>query len=218
METIKSIDFSKLPIQELRKYASHMRVALSKDDTKEEIVKKLNSKASNKATVEIAREESAVPPGYAKINVMSDPMPGAANLPFYLNCNGYVCYIPRDVDIIVPMRVVRTLRDATTVVKKQAAKPDAYGRETFVTTDVRVPSYPFQVLEMTPGPEVLTAHEATKARTSGPRKRYREIFGRWPRPRELTRAIEQRLISLHPDEGLTASEESLMGTDEDILS
>jgi hypothetical protein len=145
---------------------------------------------------------------------MSDPMPGASNLPVFVNANGYVCMIPRDVEVIVPQRVVRVLNDATVKRKKQALVSDNQGRETFKETSVVVPSYPFQVLETTPGPEVYTNLELTNLKTAGPKKRYRELFGHWPRPRELTRAIEQKLIKLGDDETLSQSEEALIGTEE----
>lgn len=211
MEQIETPDFKNMDIGKLRQYASHLRLALAKTDTKEKIVEAIERKLSGKIVPEFANEETKLKPGYARIRILSDPMPGAANLPVYLNCNGYVCMIPRDIDVVVPMRVVRTLNDATVQRRKQALVSDREGREVFKETTVTVPSYPFQILEMKDGQEAMTSLELTKHRTAGPKRRYHQLFGRWPRPAELTRAIEQKLISLGDDEILDASTESLLG-------
>lgn len=210
---IETPNFADMPIGKLREYASHMRVALAKTDTKDEIIEKLERKLNGKVVPEFADATTKVKPGYAKIRLLSDPMPGASNLPVFLNCNGYTCTIPRDVDVIVPMRVVRTLTDAMVTRKKQSIVSDNHGRETFRETSVTVPSYPFMVLESTPGPEVRTNLEISKSKTMGPKRRYRAMFGHWPKPRELTRAIEQRLISLDEDELLDKSAEAVIGLD-----
>ncbi len=141
-------------------------------------------------------------------------MPGASNLPIYLNANGYVCMIPRDVDVIVPNRVVRTLNDAKVSRRKQNLVSDNNGREVFKETTVIVPSYPFMVLETKDGPEVLTNLEIVKQRTAGPKRRYHQMFGRWPKPKELTRAIEQKLIKLGDDEELDSSALKLVGVED----
>jgi hypothetical protein len=211
---IETPDFSAMDIAQLRAYASHTRVAVAKTATKKEIIESITRKLNGRVVPEIASEVSQVKPGYAKIKLMNDPMPGASNLPVYLMCNGYQCLIPRDVPVIVPMRVVRTLNDAVATVKKQSLVSDNGGREVFKEVDVKSLSYPFQILEMTPGPEVLTSLEASKLKTVGPRKRYRDLFGHWPKSRELTRAIEQKLISLDDDEHLSESESKLLGTEE----
>ena len=201
--TIDTPDFASMDIGKLRQYASHLRVAIPKTATKKDIIEAISVKLAGRTTPVLADDSTKVKPGHAKILILEDPTPEASNFPVYLNCNGYVCTIPRGKEVIVPMRVVRTLQDATVVRMKQSMTVDQYGREVFKNTSVRVPSYPFQILEMTPGPEPLTPFEIAKEKTMGPRRRYRDMFGRWPRPRELTRAIEQKLISLEQGEELT---------------
>lgn len=201
MSNVESPNFEEMTIGKLREYASHMRVAVAKTATKVEIIEALNRKVRDRAVTEIATSDSEVKPGYAKITVMQDPMPDAMNYPVYVNANGYVCTIPRGIPVIVPMRVVRTLQDAQVKRKKQSVA-NVNGREQFTETEITSPSYPFQIHEMVPGPEVLTTLEQAKLRTIGPRRRYRDIFGRWPRPKDLTRAIEQGLIKLQDDEVL----------------
>lgn len=211
-EIIETPDFREMDIGKLRQYASHLRLPLAKTATKAEIIEAIDRKLNGRVAPEFATPESKVKPGYAKIRLLSDPMPGASNLPVYLNANGYVCMIPRDIDVIVPQRVVRVLNDAVVKRKKQSLISDAHGREIFTNTEVTVPSYPFQILEMNPGPEVLTVLEAGRQKTAGPKRRYKQLFGRWPKPRELTRAIEQKLISLGDDEILEPSTEKLLGS------
>lgn len=195
-------DFSEMDIGKLRQYASHLRLAIPKTSTKQDIIDSINAKLRDRSTPEIAEAGSRPRAGYARIKLLVDPMPGASNMPVYVNANGYVCTIPRDVVVDVPMRVVRTLNDATVLRKKQSTNMQPDGREKFETTESNVPSYPFQVLDMVPGPEVLTSFEERKLKSIGPRRRYRDMFGRWPKPRDLQRAIEQGLVSLKDDEEL----------------
>lgn len=214
MSEIQNIDLRSMEIGKLRQYASHLRVALAKTATKEDIVAAIERKLNGRIVPEIADSNTAPPPGYAKIRVLEDPTPGSSNIPIYINANGYVATIPRGVDVIVPMRVVRTLNDATVRKRKQSIVVDpATGRETFKETTVTTPSYPFQIVEMTPGPEVLTAHELNKKKTQGPRKRYREMFGHYPRPGDLRRAIEQGLIKLNDEDTLDDPQPTAILTD-----
>lgn len=201
-ETQLTPDFSSMEIGKLRQYASHLRLAIPKTATKQDIIDSINAKLRDRSTPEIADAGTRPRPGYARIKLLVDPMPGASNLPVYINANGYVCTVPRDVVVDVPMRVVRTLNDAVVLRKKQSVNMQQDGREKFETTESMVPSYPFQVLDMVPGPEVLSSFEERKLRTIKPRRRYRDMFGRWPKPRDLQRAIEQGLISLQDDEEL----------------
>lgn len=207
---IKAPDFKSMDIGKLRQYAAHLRVAIPKTAKKDEIIAAIDAKLAGRTTVELADSDTKLKPGYARIMILEDPTPGSSNIPVYLNCNGYVCTIPRGKEVVVPMRVVRTLRDATVLRKKQTTVVDQYGRETFKEIDVRVPSYPFQVMDANQGEEPLTALEIAKEKTMGPRRRYRELFGRWPRPRELTRAIEQKLISLEEGEQLAEATQAIL--------
>lgn len=211
MNDIASVNFDEMKISELREYAAHMRIPLAKTATKDEIKEAIRRKLAGRAAPVLANKGSVVPPGHAKIIVNEDPNPGSMQVPVYLNANGYTCTIPRGKEVIVPMRVVRVLQDAKVNRLVQKEVQDQYGRMVFQNTTVTVPSYPFQVLEMTPGPEPLTKHEQQKQRTNGPRRRYAELFGHYPRPADLRRAIEKGLIKLHDDEV------SVVDTPTDIL-
>lgn len=210
MSTVQNTDLKELTIAQLREYAKHLRVPLERTATKEEILKIIEAKISGRSVPMLASQNNVVPPGYAKIRVLEDPTPGAANIPVYVNFNGYEATLPRGVDIIVPMRVVRGLNDAVVNKKKQVIAPDANGREAFRETVVRTPSYPFQILEVSPGPEVLTPHEQNKLKMQRPREKYRQMFGRWPKAGDLTRAIEKGLIKLEADDSLPQTESAML--------
>jgi len=197
---IESPDFKEMPIGQVRQYAAHLRLAVEKTATKVQIIEQIERKLDGRVVPELADTSTKLKPGYARIMILEDPMPDSANIPVYINHNGYQATLPRGRDIVVPMRVVRLLNDATVERRKQAIVSDQNGRETFKETTTRVPSYPFQIKEMSPGPEPLTAFEETQAKIMGPRARYRKMFGRWPTPRELHRAIEQGLVKLDQDD------------------
>jgi hypothetical protein len=208
---VETPNFKEMDIGKLRQYASHLRVAIPKTATKQDIIEAIDRKLQGRTVPELADAASTVKPGYAKIRVLSDPMPEASNMPVFVMSNLYTCMIPRDVDVIVPHKVVRALNDSVVLVTKQTQDPVTGG---FKETQVKSIQYPFQVIESTPGPEVRTAYEEGKLRTAGPKRRYRTMFGRWPTPRELTGAIERGFIQLGEEEVLDSSAEKLIGVPE----
>ena len=210
MSTVETPNLKDLSIAQLREYAKHLRLPLESTATKEDILKIIENKLNGRVVPMLASQNNVIPPGYAKIRVLEDPTPGSANIPVYVNFNGYEATLPRGVDIVVPMRVVRGLNDAAVNRKKQTIAPDSQGREAFRETVVRTPSFPFQVIEVNPGPEVRTAHEQNKLKLQRPREKYRDLFGRWPRGGDLTRAIEKGLIKLGDDDSLPKAESDML--------
>lgn len=214
MSTIETPNFKEMSIGTLRQYAAHLKVAIAKTATKEDIIDVIERKLRGRVMPEIATESTQVKPGYAKIRINEDPTPGAANNPVYVNANGYVCTIPRGVDVVVPMRVIRTLNDA---VARRKTQLESVPGKPINEVERFIQSYPFQILEMTPGPEPLTKLEEQKLKTIGPRRRYRDLFGRWPTPRDLVRAIEQRLIKMDEGEELSESTQKVIDTKSDSM-
>lgn len=207
---IEQPNFNEMQIGKLREYAKHMRVALAKTATKEEIIEALERKLNGRTTALLASTSDRVPVGHARITVHEDPTPGSSNIPVYINANGYAATLPRGVEIIVPMRVVRTLNDARVNKRKQIYVAGSDGREVFRESTVSVSSYPYTVHDMNPGPEPMTAHELAKQKAQRPRKIYKDLFGRWPRPGELPRAIEKGLISLNDDDDLSKEDSVIL--------
>ena len=200
MSDIATPKFDEMNIATLREYASHMQIPLAKTAKKEDIVDAIKRKLNGRSGAMIAARGEKVPPGHAKIIINEDTNPTAKQIPVLIHCNGYTATIPRGKEVIVPMRVVRTLQDSK--VKRPVMKTitDQWGRDVPTTTTVTSPSYPFQVIEMVPGPEPLTNTEKAKKLSEGPRQRYKKQFGRYPRPADLRRALEKGLIKLHDDE------------------
>lgn len=213
MSDIARPDFDEMPIAQLREYASHMQIPLAKTAKKEDIKEAIMQKLAGKSAAFVATKGDRVPPGHAKIIINEDTNPTSRQIPVLIFCNGYKCTIPRGKEVIVPMRVVRTLQDSKTKRPVHKSTQDQYGREVFVQTTVTVPSYPFQVLEMNPGPEPLTNTEKSKKLTEGPRQRYKKQFGRYPKPADLRRAIERGLIKIKDDEILPSEISSMIEDD-----
>ncbi len=211
---IERPNFAEMPIGKLREYASHMQIPLAKTATKDEIKNAIERKLAGRTSAVLASKDGKVPPGHAKIIINEDPSPGSKQIPVYMNVNGYQCTIPRGKEVIVPMRVVRTLQQAVAKRKVQTEIQDEYGRTIPQDKVVAVPSYPFQLLEAVPGPEPLTALEIAKKKTMGPRQRYRDLFGRWPRHAELNRAIEKGLISIKDEEELPTGAQDMLTSDD----
>lgn len=199
-------NFKDMDRSKLMQYATHLRLSYPNTATKADLLEMIDRKLQGRATPTLADETSQVPPGHAKIKLLEDPMPGASNFPVYVNANGAEFTIPRGKEVIVPMRVVRTLNDASVKRRKQSSNIDAQGREFTQDVETTVPSYPFQILEMTPGPEPMTTLEKAKARSIGPRRRYQQLFGYWPKPGQLQNAIEKGLLSISENEELPQAE------------
>lgn len=201
-------DMSGMTIGELRQYASLLRVPLAKTDTMEEIRQKITKHVERKSVARLATPTTTVEPGWAKIIVNEDPMPGAANSPVYVNANGYQCTLPRGVPIIVPIKIVNVLNDA--VVNRIKQTSSFVPGQPLQETRVRVLSYPFQVLEMNPGPDPRPGLEAAKRKTAGPKMKFMKKFGYWPKRGQLMRAIEAGHIVLDDDEELSKAEQEFL--------
>lgn len=195
-------NFNEMPLGKLKEYASHLRVAITKDATKEEIIEAISKKQKGRTVASLATDSSRPKPGYSRIRIDETQM-SDKQLPVYVNDNGLEYAIPRAVAVDVPSRIVDHLRRS--VVKRRRQVEGEPGKPP-VTTMIDVPQYPFQVLESTPGPMVKSKREIAAEKNIGPRLRYRELFGRWPRPRDITRAIESGLIQLQGKEELPDSE------------
>lgn len=205
-------NFKDMDRSKLMQYASHLRISYPNTVTKEDLLELIDRKLRGRSTPNLADTASSVPPGHARIKLLEDPMPGASNFPVYVNANGSEFTIPRGREVIVPMRVVRTLNDASVKRRKQTSNIDAQGREFTQEVETVVPSYPFQILEMTPGEEPMSTLEKAKSRSIGPRRRYQQLFGYWPRPGQLQTAIEKGLLDLHENEELPLAEVKLAET------
>lgn len=205
MSELLSANLEEMDIAKLRAYAKTMRIALAKTDTKPDIIKAIQSKLSGKSLAEIADHTTKLRPGTARIRLLEDPKPGSSNYPAFVSVNGYSVTIPRGVDVIVPLNIVEILNNAVVNQRRQTMVSGPNGREEFRETTVKVPSYPFQILDIQHGESPKSPLEKQKEKMMGPRRQFRDKFLYWPTRAELARAIEQGLISLDSEEKVMAT-------------
>ena len=205
MSELLSANLEEMDIAKLRAYAKTMRIALAKTDTKPDIIKAIQSKLSGKSLAEIADHTTKLRPGTARIRLLEDPKPGSSNYPAFVSVNGYSVTIPRGVDVIVPLNIVEILNNAVVNQRRQTMVSGPNGREEFRESTVKVPSYPFQILDIQHGESPKSPLEKQKEKMMGPRRQFRDKFLYWPTRAELARAIEQGLISLDSEEKVMAT-------------
>lgn len=196
-----STNFKDMTVGQLKEVAKHMRVAVNKDASAEEIIEALNKKQRGRQVADIVEKGTSLKPGYARIRI-DETQNSNRQIPVYIFDNGLELTIPRGVEVDVPLRIVQHLRNS--VVKRRRQVDGEDGRPK--TTYLDVLQYPFQIIDMNNGPDFKTKREQSAERLIGPRRRYRDMFGRWPRPRDMTRAIEHGLLTLNPEEELPQSE------------
>ena len=195
-ETQDTEKLEDLSIQALRKFAALYRITLPRDATKDQIVEIIKEKQNSQDLARVVGPESnGMPgPGWARINIHTDPSPGASNQPVYVNCNGYVVTVPRGVDVEVPIKIIATLNDAA---EKRLVENFQEPIESAKRWEYRtVLSYPFSVVAVTPGADPKPGAEAAKKAAHAPREKFRQLFGRWPRGNEVLEAQKEGFIKL----------------------
>ena len=208
VQELATPDFNSMSVPKLKEYAALQRLPVDKNSTKEELIEAIQRKLSGRVMPQLADKDTDLKPGYSHIRIEEDPSPTAKQIPVYINDNGFECTIPRGVEVIVPNRVVDNLRNATAKRLRQIEQDSGPP----ITKEVRVPSYPFQVLESKPGPQVLTKREMQARKKFAPRLRYWQQFGKWPKPRELAYALQQGFLQLESGEELDKSTQDMVTT------
>lgn len=134
-------------------------------------------------------DPDAIPPGFAKIILHKEQHTGALNFPYPFGVNGYICAIPRDIPVLVPIKIVDgPLKDA-----KETVRIPIQGRPgEYKTVERHV--QPYQELGRTPGPDPRP--NKTKAYRFAPRKAFRDAYGHWPSAAQLDAALRDKTISL----------------------
>lgn len=204
---MSNTNFKDMTLGQLKEVAKHMRVAVDKSATAEEIIEAISKRQRGRTVADIAQKGSSLQPGYARIRI-DETQTSNKQIPVYVFDNGLEYTIPRGVEVDVPIRIMNHLRNAKVKRRKQVDGEDGRPKTTFL----EVLQYPFQVIDLAPGPEIKTKREEAAERLIGPRRRYRDMFGRWPRPRDMTRAIESGILKLNTNEELPQSEIMLEDT------
>ena len=197
-------DLDKMTIAQLRNYAALMKVPFAKDSTKNDILNAIKYRGRHQTLVKITNESDAPPPGYWKIRLMKDGANKARNLPVYVQVNGRTATIPRGIPCNVPYKIVEVLRNSThpQVVEDSSLAFNDPKRIRIETS----PSYPFEVLDKTDGPDPWPGNEIGKQASYGPREKFWRLFGRWPKRGEVHDAIKQGFIKMEVTERLPQSE------------
>lgn len=180
-----------LDIATLRKYAKFSGIQAKKDWTKEDYVIAIKSRQQSATTSFVFDNALAPKPGYARILVHRDPTPGSKNAPIHAAINGRIFSIPRGIEVDVPEPLVGVLANAKTIDTSQQADATA-NSPGGVYRDVERPSYPFQVLAITPG-KFENQHDA-RSSNYVLRKEFADKHGTWPTHAELQ---EYRKAKLH---------------------
>jgi hypothetical protein len=122
----------------------------------------------------------------------------------YVSVNGYRITIPRGVQVDVPSKIVEVLNNAKDW--QLVENPDEPMNSPKRYTRQPVLSYPFQLIDRTPGPDPRPGYERSKQAHYGPREKFAQLFGRWPKRHELLEARKEGFIKLEPNETLPAAE------------
>ena len=181
-------------IADLRKVAKLMGVQAARDWDKAAYVAAIKHKQMTNSTTSFVFDTGKAPkPGWARIIIHRDPTPGHKNSSIQLGFNGAIIGVPRGIEIDVPSPFVEILNNASTVYVEQAsdATRDNPGG---VYKDERRPSYPYQVIAITPG----EYHNPNDNRQAAYKRReeFYTRFGTWPTEAELK---EYKKVQMNKD-------------------
>lgn len=181
---------SAMNIAELRKTAKLYGVSLSREMTTEDIKAAIRFKKSRQNISDEADTSKAPAPGRWRIIVHKTSHQGikAGSQPAHVRVNGVSFYMPRNVPVDVPEKVVRALENSFHY--------EAVERDDGTTAMEAQLTYPFQIITFTPGPDPSPGYEKAKAGYYARREAYRNEFGYFPKNQaQLREAEEKGLIS-----------------------
>jgi hypothetical protein len=173
-----------LPMSELRKRATtNFGLKLSSTDAKDDIINKIVGIASKANFAEQAKGD--IPePGWSRIRC--HPVLGRTLTPFYVGINGYGVWIPYNIDVDVPSKVVGVLRDA----KEMRITTDDFGNQTRALED----SYPHSLIFDNPGPDPRPGIEVARERKLKPKRDFADANGFWPKNRDIQEARQAQIL------------------------
>lgn len=178
-----------LDMASLRRAAKLLGISAQRDWGKEDFVRAIQDK-QNQTEAEFVFENANAPkPGYARIIIHRDPTPGHKNTPIHTSVNGRIFQVPRGLEVDVPLPIVEALKNAVTIVTRRKTDDDNGKPGAFV--DEPQMSYPFQVLQVTPG-EYTNPNDG-RAASYERRKAFHDKFGRWPTAGELAEAMKIKM-------------------------
>lgn len=173
-----------LPIGEIRKRAvTNFGLKLNKDYTKEDIINAIVGVASKADYAKVATDDLPAP-GWTRIQAF--PVPGRAMFPFYVGINGYFIWIPFNVKVDVPTKILGVLNDA----QEMLLTTDDFGNQTRTLQS----SYPYQLIHTTPGPDPRPGFEVGRERRIAAKRAFAEKHGYWPKNADIKEAKQAAVL------------------------
>lgn len=184
-------------IADLRRAAKVLNIEARRDWDKADFVTAIKAKQSQKTAAEVVfNDENAPKPGYSRIVLHRDPMPGHKNGPVQVGVNGRLIHIPRGVRVDIPTPFVEALRNARSLIPREQQSVGFGGPggvQSARYKDEELISYPFEVIAVTPGGTFTnpTDSRAVQARAA---QRFADVFGRYPTSGELQKWQDAQIL------------------------
>lgn len=183
-------EFESMTIAQARAAAKLYNVPLAREMTLEDIRAALRRKVNKSNMVRVADTNSRPAPGMYRIilHKTSDFGAKVGGRPAFVGANGFKVNIPRNIAVDVPEKVIRILENSIHYVTMEGEAGGQSYQEPHL-------SYPFQILDSTPGPDPKPGFEKMKARTYRAREKFRDRFGYWPKNQQQLRdALKEGFI------------------------
>lgn len=166
------------------KAKNHYGVTLSREDKNEDIINKIIGMLSKGDIA--AASEGDLKPGWARIKL--HPVQGVPNTPRYVDHNGYFCWIPVNVEVDIPAKMVAP-DGAIKCAGEWKVSKNEFDEQ--ITTFEE--SLPCTVYAINPGPDPKPGIEVQRARKLKDKMEFRDEHGYWPSDEEIKVVRAERL-------------------------
>lgn len=178
-------ELKNLPIKELRKRAITLYgIPVTKEMDETDIINAVRVR-SFKGDFAVEAKGDMPKPGWARIVVSK--VAGQSNRPLIFCVNGYRCSVPRGLEVDVPIKVYRAMRNCrrSEPIVDETEALNSPRRVKWEWTD----TYPVTLLAITDGPDPRKNHERVKEAKIRPFQSFYKQFGFWGTPTEVRAAI-----------------------------
>lgn len=173
-----------LPMSELRSKAkNHYGIKFSRDDTKDDLINKIIGMLAKGEFAKTA--DGDLMPGWARIKL--HPVMGVPNSPRYVDHNGYSCWIPVNVPVDVPAKLVEeggSIRSAG----EWKVNVNEYDENETSWEE----SLPMTIIDIKPGPDPKPGLELIRERKLQPKREFLEENGFWPSNEQFQEFMKSR--------------------------
>lgn len=174
-----------LPIGVLRKQAATLYgINVTKEMEREDILSAIKSR-TNKVDFAFEAKGDLPKPGWARITLLN--LPGEPTRAQVFTVNGYRCSVPRGIEVDVPIKVYRAMKNA----KRKRLEEDK--TEAVNSTRrwkwIESESFPTTLHAITEGLDPKPGHERTKEAKLRPYHAFMKRYGYWPTPTMVKQAI-----------------------------